>query len=127
MLSASKEKVKCIRNYTLSHNSWFATFRSSHPEVFLGKCVMKICSKFTGEHPWFLCNVIEITLWHGCSPVNLLHIFRAPFSRNTSEWLLLKVAKKKFFFLIPRNFLKSFLKLCYLELPGFFSGFPALW
>ena len=25
--------------------------RSSHPEVFLGKSVLKICSKFTGEHP----------------------------------------------------------------------------
>ena len=25
--------------------------RSSHPEVFLEKGVLKICSKFTGEHP----------------------------------------------------------------------------
>ena len=25
--------------------------RSSHTEVFLGKGVLKICSKFTGEHP----------------------------------------------------------------------------
>ena len=32
---------------------------------------------------------IEITLLHGCSPVNLLHIFRNPFTRNTSERLLL--------------------------------------
>ena len=24
-------------------------------------------------------NFIEITLQHGCSPVNLLHIFRTPF------------------------------------------------
>ena len=36
-----------------------------------------------------LCNFIEITLWHRCSPVNLLHIFRPPFSKNTSGWLLL--------------------------------------
>ena len=34
-------------------------------------------------------NFIEITLWHRCSPVNLLHIFRAPFSKNTCGWLLL--------------------------------------
>ena len=27
-----------------------------------------------------------------CSPVNLLHIFRTPFPRNTSEWLFLNVA-----------------------------------
>ena len=26
-------------------------FRSSSPEVFLGKGVLKICSKYTGEHP----------------------------------------------------------------------------
>ena len=24
---------------------------SGRPEVFIGKCVLKICSKFTGEHP----------------------------------------------------------------------------
>ena len=31
---------------------------------------------------------IEIALWHGCSPVNLLHIFRIPFPKNISERLL---------------------------------------
>ena len=36
-------------------------------------------------------NFIEITLRHGCFPVNLLHIFRTPFPRNTSEWLLLVI------------------------------------
>ena len=34
-------------------------------------------------------NFIEITLRHRCSPVNLLHIFKTPFSKNTSGWLLL--------------------------------------
>ena len=28
-----------------------AVLRSSHPEVFFEKGVLKICSKFTGEHP----------------------------------------------------------------------------
>ena len=72
------------------------TFRSSRPEVFLTKGVLKIYSKFTGEHPCrsaisikLLCNFIEIALRYGCSPVSLLHIFRKPFSRNTSGWLLL--------------------------------------
>ena len=36
---------------------------------------------------------IEITLRHVCSPVNLLHIFRTPFIKNTSGWLLLHFAK----------------------------------
>ena len=36
-----------------------------------------------------LCNFIEIALRHGCSSVNLLHISRTPFLKNTSEeWLL---------------------------------------
>ena len=77
------------------HSGW-TFFRNSHSEVFLGKDVLKICSKFTREHPCrsvisikLLCNFIEITLWHGCSPVNLLHIFKTPFLKNTSERLLL--------------------------------------
>ena len=38
--------------------------------------MLKICSKFTGETPISKCNFNKITLRHGCSPVNLLHIFR---------------------------------------------------
>ena len=64
--------------------------------MLLGKGVLKICNKFTGEH---ICrrviliklqgNFIEIKLRHGLSPVNLLHIFRTTFSKNTSGGLLL--------------------------------------
>ena len=66
--------------------------------MFLRKGVLKICSKFTGEHPCpsaisikFQSNFIEIALQHGNCPVNLLHISRIPFPRNTSGWLLLLV------------------------------------
>ena len=81
--------------------------RNSRPEVFLGKGVLKICSKFTGVHPCqsaisikLLYNFIKITLWHGCSPVNLLLNFRTTFLKNTSGGLLLKesaVLSSKFF------------------------------
>ena len=69
-------------------------YRSSHSEVFLGKGVLKIWSKFTREHPCrraisITCIFIEITFWHESSPVNLLHIFRTPFPMNTAGWLLL--------------------------------------
>ena len=67
-------------------------FRSIHPGVqphLLKKGVLKICSKFTGEHPCgsvisikLLWNFIEICLRHGFSPVKLLHIFRTPFPRG---------------------------------------------
>ena len=69
----------------------------SLPEVFLGKGVLKTCKKFTGEHPSrsvisinLLCNFIEIALRHGCSPVNLLHLFEAPYPKNPSGRLLLE-------------------------------------
>ena len=75
-----------------------ATYRSSRPEVFLRKGFQKIFSKFTGEHSCrsaisinVQSNVFEIVLQHGCSPVNLLYIFRTPFLKNTSGWLLLNL------------------------------------
>ena len=36
-----------------------------------------------------LSNLIEIALRHGCSPVNLLHIFSTPFSFGGKGWFLL--------------------------------------
>ena len=90
-----KQEMFAGTNLNLRDN-FLTSFSSSHPEVFLGKGVLKICSKFTGEHPWqsaisikLFCNIIEITLQHGYSPVNLLHIFRTPFLKNTSGRLLL--------------------------------------
>ena len=72
--------------------------KRSHQEVFLRKSILEICSKFAGDHPCqsvisikLLWNFIEIALQHGCSPVNLLHIFRTPFLKNTSGQLLVNV------------------------------------
>ena len=54
---------------------------------------------FNKEHPCrsvisnkLQSNFIEITFRHGCSPVNLLQIFRTPFSMNISGRLLLALA-----------------------------------
>ena len=77
-------------------SDWFKILRSSPPEVFLGKGVLKICSKFTGAHPCrsaisitLLWNFIEIAPRHACSPANSLHIFRTLFYKNIYEDLLL--------------------------------------
>ena len=64
--------------------------------MFLRKDVLRICSKFTGEHPCrktilLQGNFIEIALRLGCSTVNLLHIFRTTFPKNTIGWQLLRV------------------------------------
>ena len=75
----------------LIYSIWFLvhSFRSSRPEAFLGKGVLTICNKFAGEQLCrseisikLLCNFIKITLWHGFSPVNLLHIFKDLFLRT---------------------------------------------
>ena len=76
--------------------------RSSHPDVFLRKHVRKICIKFTGA-PMLKCDFNKV-LRDGCSPVNLLHIFRTPFPKNTAKWLLLKLLKD------PVNWIDSFAK-----------------
>ena len=39
-------------------------------------------------------NFVGLTLRHGCSPVNLLHLFRTPFLKNTSGQLLLNVVSR---------------------------------
>ena len=79
----------------------------SPPEVFLEKCILKICSNFTGEHQYqttisfkLLCNFIEIAPRDGGSPVNLLHIFRIPFPKNTFGGLFL-TKKIKMFIILP--------------------------
>ena len=70
----------------------FIASKSIHLEVFLGKGVVKICSKFTGQHPCqSTISIDEIALRHGCSPVNLLHTFETSFLKNTSGWLLLSI------------------------------------
>ena len=61
----------------------------------------QICSKFAEEHACrsvismkLLFNFIEITLRDECSLLNLLHIFRTPFNKNTYGGLLLDVSQR---------------------------------
>ena len=92
-----------IQGYSLTNSECFL-FRSSPPDVLLGKVVLKKCSKFTEEHPCR--STISIKLLYRrtpmpkcdfnkvakrCSLVNLLHIFRTPFPRNNPGGLLKSV------------------------------------
>ena len=88
--------------------------RSSPREVFQWKGVLKICNKFT-EHPCgsvisinLLCNFIEIILWHGYCPVNLLHMFRTPFRKSTSGGLVLTDAHSTVSINLTLRFCKNF-------------------
>ena len=104
--------------------------------VFLGKGLLKICRKFTREDPCQSAisiklenmqqiysrtpcrNAIQIKLQskialrHGCSPVNVLHIFRTASPKNTSGQLLLKKAVKEL----------SFYYICRIETCNFCSN-----
>ena len=82
-----------VRSFTVTESCAIASkgCKSSPPEVFLGNGVLKICSKFTGEHPCQSVISIKITLRHVCSPVNLLHVFRTTFYKNTSGRLLVRM------------------------------------
>ena len=64
-------------------------------EAAFQRCFKKMCSENMLQIYWKTAmpkcdfnkchfNFIEITLRHGCSPVNLLHNFRTPFLKNTS-------------------------------------------
>ena len=76
-------------------NEWLmsiSVYRSNPSEVVLVEGVLKIYRKFTGQHPCrraisikLRSSFIEIALRHCCSPINLLHIYRTPFLKATSE------------------------------------------
>ena len=109
---------KC-RLFAFTKENYHPLFRSSPSEVFLGKGVLEIFSKFTGEHPCQ--SVISkklLALRRGYFPVNLLHISRTPFPKNTSGGLLLFIVKKM---LIETGFKEVCVLKCFLNL--FVFGF----
>ena len=91
--------------------------------MFLRKGVLKICSKFTGEHPCrsmtsikLKSNFIEIALRHVCSSVNLQHIFRTPFQQSTSQLLLRKYVFLKLTIFHGQNFVIALVMTFWLML-----------
>ena len=93
----SNDKLKQPENAFLD----FFLFVQKHPSksVIKKRCsenMQQICSRtLIGKCDFNkvlqLNNFIEITLRHGCSLVNSLHIFRTPFSKITSGGMLLLV------------------------------------
>ena len=97
---------------------WLLFWRT---EAAIQKCSEEkvFYSKLTGEQPCrsaisvkLLCDIIKITLCHGCSPVNLLHISRRPFPNNNSDRCFLRRYKTLFVHtnICIRNFV-----WCYFE------------
>ena len=85
--------IEKFSDQILSHN------RSSRPEVFCKKGVLRNFAKFTGKHLWrslFFNKVPGLTpatllakrLWHRCFPVNFVKFLRTPFFIEHLWWLL---------------------------------------
>ena len=85
------KKSKCLMQW------WhYWTNRSSRPEVFCKKGVLRNFAKFTGKH---LCQSLFFNkvagfsafLWilHRCFPVNFANFLRTPFLTEHFQWLLL--------------------------------------
>ena len=108
ILENDEEKLNTYR-YSYEKFKLLFSGKHSHPKVFLD---LKICYKFTGEHP---CRsaisincfaTLQITLWHGCCLVNLLHVFRTALHINTSGWLLLSLTRTCYRFFAVKKFLE---------------------
>ena len=78
--------------------AWVWTYNEEKQPSIRGleKGFSEIIQQIYRKHPCrsaisikLFCNVIEIALQHGYSPVNLLHIFRTPFCKNAYGGLLL--------------------------------------
>ena len=90
-----KHHEMCHRNLRQYSASQTIILGNKFIEILLQKQpsrgVLEIWSKFTGQHPCWSAfsiklqsNFIEMSLWHWCSPVNLLYIFGTHFPKNTS-------------------------------------------
>ena len=89
--------------------------------VFQGSSYKKVFWKYAAnlqenENVKLNSNFIEISLQHGCS-INLMHIIRAVFYKNTSGWLLPKIFFLYFYLTVFKR------NKWYLQLSNFFGGF----
>ena len=102
-------------------------FRSSCPEVFYKKGVLRNFAKFIGKH---LCQslffnkvaglgpatLLKKRLWYRCFPLNIAKFLKTPFLTKHLRWLLLSFGKNDKH--IPRKmslyFLKGFYFRCLL-------------
>ena len=87
--------IKADYSYKINKTLWLITCESSPSEVFLGKVVQKLCSKFPEENPYrsMQSKFIDIIIRHGYSPENMQYIFRTLFPKNAFGGLLLNLRK----------------------------------
>ena len=95
--------------------------RSSRPEVFCRKGVLRNFAKFIGKHlcqsfffnqvPGRPANLFRKILWHRCFPVNFAKFLRTPLFTERFQWLLLNDER---FHLKASALLKKFKNDCFI-------------
>ena len=93
----------CPRKFTCPTKKWFIkmySFQKQPPRRILRKSCSENMQQIYWKTPMSKCDFNKVAkqlYWNPTSAwvslVNLLHIFRTPFPRNTSGWLLLKKQK----------------------------------
>ena len=77
----------------VKHSFYPCNFQKQPPRGVLKKKFSENMQQIYRRTPMLKCDfnkvALEIALHHGCSPVNLLHIFRTPFSKKTFGGMLL--------------------------------------
>ena len=77
----------------------FTFFRSNPPKVFLGKGLLKICKKFTGEQPMPF-NKLDLRLYWNHT---LAWVFSCKFSACFSEHLFIRIPAEGCFCFLSAN------------------------
>ena len=67
-----------------SKDKELCNYRSSRPEVFFKKDILRNFTKFTGKHLSLRpATLLKKTLWQRCIPVNFVKLLRTPFLHRT--------------------------------------------
>ena len=103
-----KLQINYFLNFFLEGCFKLLTIRSSCPEVFCKKGVLRYFAKFTGKHlhqSFFFnkvaglrpANSLKKRFWHRCFPVSFVKFLRTPFFIEHLWWLLLNYCAGIFF------------------------------
>ena len=106
-------------------NNHFTLNRSSHPEVFCKKGVLKNFAKFTGKQQCQSHFLIKLQAlgpdikrpWHRCFPVNVAKFLRTSFLTEHLLWLLLSKMWSTLQFLIVcvSSFIEDYLLIWFQQ------------
>ena len=99
-----RQAIDCRRSELVTYISCccLLAYRSSHPEVFCKKGILRNFAKFTGKNlsqSLFFNKVAGLRpatlfkkrLWHRCFPVNFVKFLRTPFLTEHLRWLFLSI------------------------------------